>query len=62
MPLLLLNLFDNQCLLRQLEAVYILWPFWYWKVHPIRDVFMNKHNIIDSFFNDMFRPFGVGKS
>ena len=50
------------CLVRQLEAVYFLWPFWYWKLHKIRDVFINKHNIIDSFFNDIFRPFGVGKS
>ena len=32
------------------------------KVHTIRDVFMNKHNIIDSFFNDMFRPSSVGKA
>ena len=50
------------CLVRQLEAVYFLWPFWYWKLHKIRDVFINKCNIIDSFFNDMFRPFGLGKS
>ena len=50
------------CLVRQLEAVYFLWPFWYWKLHKIRDVFINKCNIIYSFFNDMFRPFGLGKS
>ena len=50
------------CLVHQLEAVNILWPFWYLKVHKIRDVFMNNHNINNSIFSDMFWPFGVGKS